>query len=208
MERNQIMNILHLICSPRGQAAESYRLSRKIVDCLLKKEPAARVVDRPVGDGTLAHIDANYALSQHSATAEVSPAGSVSVSETLIQELEASDVLVIGTPMHNLGVPSALKAWIDHVVRARRSFNVGSAGKVGLLRDRPVFIAVASGGVFSGERARQPDFLTPHLRVVLGAIGLKDLHFFTVEGTGYGPEFLAQSRDGADEAVRAHFASW
>jgi hypothetical protein len=73
---------------------------------------------------------------------------------------EFADVVVIGTPMHNLTVPAALKAWIDHVVRARRTFTISAAGKVGTLRDRPVFVAIASGGRFSGERARQPDF--PH----------------------------------------------
>ena len=106
------------------------------------------------------------------------------LSEELIRELESADFVVIGTPMHNLTVPSALKAWIDHVVRARRTFNVTPAGKVGTLRDRPVFVAIASGGRFSGERARQPDFLTPYLKAILGMIGLHDLTFFSVQGTG------------------------
>jgi FMN-dependent NADH-azoreductase len=82
------------------------------------------------------------------------------LSEELIRELESSDFVVISTPMHNLTVPSTLKAWLDHVIRARRTFNIGREGKVGTLRDRPVFVAIASGGRFSGERARQPDFLT------------------------------------------------
>jgi FMN-dependent NADH-azoreductase len=203
-----MMKILHLSCSPRGQAAESYRLSRKIVDFLLKGEPGATVVDRAIGDGAVPHIDANYALAQHSATAEVSKEGTISRSEALIRELESSDVVVIGTPMHNLSVPSALKAWIDHVVRARRTFRTTPDGKAGTLRDRPVFIAVASGGLFSGERARQPDFLTPYLKAVLGTIGLRDLTFFSVEGTGYGPDAVAQARTGTDRALQAHFASF
>ena len=131
----------------------------------------------------------------------------MSRSEELIQELENSDVVVIGTPMHNLTVPSALKAWIDHVVRARRTFNVTAEGKVGALRDRPVFVAVASGGRFSGERARQPDFLTPYLKTILGTIGLQDLHFFSVQGTGLGPDAVAEARAQADEALYAYFSS-
>ena len=199
------MNILHLNFSPRGPAAESYRLSRMIVDCLLKNAPEAIVLDRSLGEGGMPHVDANYARSQHDAAALIEQEGAMSRSEVLIRELEDADAVVIGTPMHNLSVPSALKAWIDHVVRARRTFNVTSAGKVGLLSDRPVFIAIASGGVFSGERARQPDFLTPYLKIVLGTIGLNDLRFFSVEGTGHGPEAVKEARASAERAVHEHF---
>lgn len=199
------MKILHVVCSPRGEASESYRLSRKIVARLMGRESAASVMERVIGGNALPHIDANYALGQYSATAQIAKNGSVAQSDELIRELEDSDAVVIGTPMHNLGVPSALKAWIDHVVRARRTFDTGPGGKVGLLRDRPVFIAVASGGSFSGEYARQPDFLTPYLTVILAQIGLKDLHFFSVQGTGLGPEILEKSRLHADEALQAYF---
>jgi FMN-dependent NADH-azoreductase len=201
------MKILHVSCSPRGQAAESYRLSQNVIGFLLQKEPTAIVVNRVIGDGAISHIDENYALAQHSATAGTSQEGSLSTSEKLIQELESSDVVVIGTPMHNLSIPSALKAWIDHVVRARRTFNMTKEGKVGTLRDRPVFVAVASGGRFSGEHAHQPDFLTPYLKLILGTIGLHDLTFFSVEGTGAGPDAVAKARSKADQALQEHFAS-
>jgi FMN-dependent NADH-azoreductase len=78
-------------------------------------------------------------------------------------------------------------------------------GKIGTLRDRPVYFAVASGGRFSGERARQPDFLTPYLTVILAGIGLHDLTFFSVQGTGSNPASVAQARADADEAVLVHF---
>lgn len=199
-------NILHVSASPRGKAAESYRLSQKIIDLLLRKEPGATVVNRVIGDGTMPHVDENYAISQGS-TADVSKGGSMILSEKLIREVENSDFLVISTPMHNLSVPSSLKAWIDHVVRARRTFNVSREGKIGALRDRPVFVAIASGGQFSGERARQPDFLTPYLKAVLATVGLHDLTFFSVQGTGSGPEATAQTRTRTDEELQAYFAS-
>lgn len=201
------MKILHVSCSPRGQAAESHRLSQKIVDCLLRREPAAMLVNRAIGGGAISHVDANYALSQHSPTADISQEGSISRSEALIQELESSDFVVIGTPMHNFTVPSALKAWIDHVVRAGRTFQVTTEGKVGTLRDRPVFVAVSSGGRFSGERARQPDFLTPYLKAILGIIGLHDLTFFSVQGTGSGPDAVAEARTRTDQALQEYFSS-
>jgi FMN-dependent NADH-azoreductase len=204
------MKILHLDCSPRGQAAESYRISQQIIGFLLEREPAALVVRRIVGAGAISHIDASYATAlgaTEPSSAEMSPTGSMSRSEELIVELESSDVVVIGTPMHNFTVPSALKAWIDHVVRVRRTFNITAEGYVGTLRDRPVFIAVSSGGRYSGTRTRQPDFLTPYLRAVLGTIGLHDLTFFAVEGSAGGPEAVAEARTRTDQALQEYFSS-
>jgi FMN-dependent NADH-azoreductase len=196
--------ILHIGCSPHGAAAESHRLSKKIIDHLLRLHPEAVVIEREIGGEPIEPVDEAYATSQQSTT-DVSSEGTMVRSEALVRELEAADALVIGTPMHNMTVPASLKAWIDHVVRARRTFNVTPAGKVGLLRDRPVFVAIASGGRFSGERARQPDFLSPYLQAVLGTIGLRDMHFFSVQGTGAGPDAIAAARALAQDALEAHF---
>ena len=198
--------ILHVTCSPRGRDGESSRLSRRIVSHLLAKAPAAEVVERVIGGSAMGHVDGDYALSQAS-SADVSEEGSMIRSDELIRELEASDCLVIGTPMHNFTVPSTLKAWLDHVVRVRRTFDIGPAGKIALLRDRPVYVGIASGGRFSGERTRQPDFLTPYLRAVLGIIGLCDLTFFSVEGTVAGTAATATAQGEADWAIGRHIAS-
>ncbi|MGF6131002.1 FMN-dependent NADH-azoreductase [Pseudomonas frederiksbergensis] len=198
------MNILHVSCSPRGQASESYRLSQSVMGHLLKSHPTAVITNRVLGAGGIAHVDENYAISQQSLE-DIAQDGSFIQSEALINELESADVLVISTPMHNFTVPSALKVWIDHAARVRRTFNVGAQGKTPMLRDRPVFVAIASGGRFSGERARQPDFLTPYLKAVLNMIGLHDLNFFTVEGTALGPDAIAEARSRTDQALLAHF---
>ncbi|HEY4366143.1 MAG TPA: NAD(P)H-dependent oxidoreductase [Steroidobacteraceae bacterium] len=200
------MKILHVSCSPRGHASESYGLSQKIIGFLLKRYPTAIVIDRAVGGGVIAPIDANYAISQGS-SADVSQDGSASQSQELIQELESSDFVVIATPMHNFTVPSALKLWIDHIVRVRWTFNVSREGKMGVLRDRPVFVAVSSGGIFSGARARQPDFLTPYLKAVLAITGLHDLTFFSVEGTAFGPDAAAEARARTDQELQKYFSS-
>jgi FMN-dependent NADH-azoreductase len=202
-----MMKILHVSCSPRGQAAESYKLAQKIIGFLFEREPTSILINRVVGGGAISHVDADYAVSQQS-SADISQEGSISRSDELIQELESSDFVVIGTPVHNFTVPATLKVWIDHIVRVRRTFNVTPQGKVGTLRDRPVFVAVSSGGRFSGERARQPDFLTPYLKAVLGTIGLHDLTFFSVQGTGSGPDAVAEARTKADQALQAYFASY
>lgn len=87
--------------------------------------------------------------------------------------------------MYNFTIPSILKAWLDQILRVGRTMKSTPAGKVGMLLDRPVFIAVASGGVFTGARANQPDFLTPYLTLALNSIGLKTLQFLTVEATAF-----------------------
>jgi FMN-dependent NADH-azoreductase len=206
-----MIKILHVTCSPRGQASESYKISQKIIGFLRKSEPTAILVHRAIVGGAISHIDESYATAlgaTQQSPAEISPEGSMSRSEELIQELESSDVVVIATPMHNFTVPSALKAWIDHIVRVRRTFNVSKQGKVGALRDRPVFVAVSSGGRYSGERAAQPDFLTPYLKAILGTIGLHDLTFFSIEGTAFGPDAVAEARTRTDQALRAYFSSF
>lgn len=201
------MKILRVICSPRGRASESYRLSQTIVEWLLEGQPEAEVMDRDIGSGALSPIDENYALSQQ-LSADVSQEGSAARSETLIAELESSDVVIIATPMHNYTAPAALKLWIDHVVRVRKTFNISPNGKIGMLHDRPVFVAMASGGRFLGEHVRQPDFLTPYLKAILGMIGLHDLRFFAVQGTAFGTDAVTVARANEDRALRDHFQSF
>lgn len=202
------MKILHVSCSPRGQASESHRLALKIIEQLQRGEPEAVVINRVLGGGALQHVSEDYAVALGAtqvSPAETASVGSFAMSDALILELESADVVVIGMPMHNFTVPSALKAWIDHVVRVRRTFDVGRDGKVGKLRDRPVFVSVSSGGIFSGDRARQPDFVTPYLKAILSIIGLHDVTFFSVEGTSLGPEALAEARGRTDRALQRHF---
>jgi FMN-dependent NADH-azoreductase len=196
--------ILHLICSPRGEASESLNLSRKIIHRLLQRMPRAVVVERILGGQPVAAIDSDYATSQQSLT-DLSEAGSMILSNHVVEELEAADIVVIATPMHNFTVPYALKAWIDHVVRVRRTFDIGSAGKIPLLPDRPVYVSIASGGLFSGDRARQPDFLTPYLKAILGTIGLSKITFFSVQGTVFGPDHLAEARGHVEAELDDHF---
>lgn len=196
--------ILHIICSPRGQASESRRLSQTLIDHLLRQSPDALVVTRLLGGVAMPPVDEDYAISQQ-ATADVSQAGSMAFSETLVAELESADIVVIATPMHNFTVPFALKAWIDHVVRVRRTFNVSPTGKIPLLRDRPVYVAIASGGRFSEDGTRQPDFLTPYLKAILATIGLHDLAFFSVQGTAFGPDTLTKARSETCKVIERHF---
>lgn len=191
------MKILHIDCSPRP-VSHSRRLSAAIVARMRARHPDATVVRRDLGRDPLPHAEPDYAaaLSSPDALAAGLANGAVRLSEQLIQEVEAAGILVIGTPMNNFTVPSVLKAWIDQILRIGRTFTSLSTGKAGLLRDRPVFIGIASGGVFTGERANQPDFLTPYMRAALGCIGLNTLHFLPLQATAFlDDERLAAARE-------------
>ena len=181
------MKILHIDCSPRDNS-HSRALSSAIIGQLVEHASQTEIVRRDLGREPLPHAFADYAealaspANLNSAQAEAA----TQLSEQLIQEVEQADVVVIGTPMNNFTVPSVLKAWLDQVLRVGRTIGFSAGGdKKGLLQDKPVYIAVAAGGVFSGERAKQPDFLTPYLTAALGCIGLTSVHYFPLQGTAF-----------------------
>ena len=192
------MNILHIDCSPR-EASYSRSLSAAIVDRLVDAQSGARIMRRDLGRDPIPHPDAGYAaaLASPQALAGGSRDDAVLLSEQLIREIEGADVLVIGTPMNNFTVPSVFKAWIDQVLRMGRTMGKGPTGeKFGLLRDRPVYIGIASGGVFHGDGARQPDFLIPYLIAAFRCVGLTSLQFFPLQATAFlDAEQLAASQD-------------
>lgn len=192
------MKILRIDCSPRAES-QSRKLSAALVERLVAMDPDAHVTHRDLGREPIAHPEADYAaaLASPEALASGQSAGAMRLSEALIREVEASDVLVIGTPMNNFAVPSVFKAWIDQLLRVGRTIGMSASGeKIGLLQDKPVYVGIASGGSFTGARANQPDFLTPYLTAALGCVGLKSLQFFPVQGTAFlNDEQLAAVRE-------------
>ncbi|HET8702620.1 NAD(P)H-dependent oxidoreductase [Castellaniella sp.] len=181
------MKILHIDCSPRKES-HSRKLSAAILARLFAIDSEIFVIRRDLGLNPIPHPEAGYAAALSSPGAWVSgrPNPATSLSEELIQEIEAADALVIGTPMNNFTVPSVLKAWIDQILRMGRTIGVAPTGeKTGLLQDRPVYIGIASGGVFTGDRAKQPDFLTPYLTAAFGCVGLTSLQFFPLQATAF-----------------------
>jgi FMN-dependent NADH-azoreductase len=163
-------------------------LSAAIVERLLTILPDATISRRDLGYEPISHPDADYAAvlaTPESLAATGRDADALLLAEQLIQEVEHSDVVVIGTPMNNFTVPSVLKAWIDHVLRVGRTMKSTPVGKTGMLQDRPVFVGIASGGVFAGEGASQPDFLTPYFSAALGCIGLNSVHYLRLQATAF-----------------------
>lgn len=207
------MKILHITCSPRAERSASYRLSQRVMERLLAEHPAAQIVARDLWAEPLPHVDGEYAAAlggTHDAggapAMKARGLSSLAKSDQLIAELRDADCVVIATPMHNFTVPSVLKAWLDHVVRIGVTFNATREGKVGTLADRPVYIAVSSGGFRTGERANQPDFLEPYLRAILATIGLKQTRFISVQATAAGPETATAACAAAEEELNDCFA--
>src|SRR5579862_8838015 len=159
-------NILYLRCSPRGADAFSSRMAEEVIARLLAHHQGAGIVFRDLSANPPPQIDAAFSAAILGPPGAVPPA--LLASEALIEELEAADVLVIATPMHNYGVPAVLKAWVDQIVRIHRTFASTPGGKVGKLPDRPAWLIVASGGWFTGPAPSgapaQPDFLTGYAR--------------------------------------------
>ncbi|SAK64528.1 (Acyl-carrier protein) phosphodiesterase [Caballeronia catudaia] len=199
------MNVLFVNASPHSDASHGYRLALDML-AMLRKSANVRTVERDLAAMPLPPIAQDYARAVTSREPDMSR---FDVSEELIREIETTDALIINTPMHNFTVPAALKLWIDYVLRIHRTFAATPEGKVGLMRDRPTFVIVGSGGFHSGEHARQPDFLTPYLRYALGSIGLKSVHFLLLQGLVRGDEAVTEALQAARDDIARHalFAS-
>ena len=192
------MKILLINASPHGEESHGYRFADEIVGVLHEHTaPAAadiEVIERDLAAAPLPPVARDYARAVTSRTPD---RALFDVSEQLIDEIETTDALIINTPMHNFTVPAALKLWIDYTLRIHRTFASTPEGKVGLMRDRPTIVIVGSGGIHSGERARQPDFLTPYLRYALGTIGIHSVQFLLLQGLVMGEAAVAEALDAA-----------
>ncbi|KWK48274.1 FMN-dependent NADH-azoreductase [Burkholderia stagnalis] len=192
------MKILLINASPHGAASHGFRFADEIVDMLRARvAPGAAAIDvteRDLATLPLPPVARDYARAITSRTPDTAQ---FDLSEELIGEIEATDALIVNTPMHNFTVPAALKLWIDYVLRIHRTFASTPDGKVGLMRDRPTVVIVGSGGFHRGARARQPDFLTPYLHYALGSIGIRDVQFLLLQGLVAGEAAVAEALDTA-----------
>lgn len=198
--------VLLLQCSPRRERSASRAAAERIVERLALREPGLHVLRRDLAAAPPPLVDAGFAAALHVSPERQRAAerAALAASEALIAELERTDALVIGTPMHNFTVPAVLKAWIDQVLRINRSFLPTREGKVGLLADRPVHVAIASGGPIADERARQPDFLTPYLSAVLATLGIRDVRFLHLEPVGRDAGWTARAEAQLGAWLDAH----
>ena len=188
-------SILFVSSSPRSWDSYSHRVARRVVDDLMTGDPGARVVARDLAKQPLPHIGAAFATGRAVPPQKQDAADrqALALSDVLVDELFAADLIVIAAPMHNFGIPSSLKAWIDHIVRPGRTFTYSEKGPQGLVTGKKVVLVLARGGVYSEGPMQAADFQEPYLRAVLGFIGLTDVEVVHVEGVALGENALSQA---------------
>ena len=194
--------ILIIEASPRGQDSASRAVTDKLSARLAALYPTARLIRRDLAAQALPHLDdlTLRAITTRDPTEAASLRDAASLSDQLADELLATDLLVIATPMWNFGIPPTLKAWIDLVVRAGRTFTFKDDGVVGLATGKKAILVLASGGVFSGGPWAPLDFVEPYLRQILGFIGISDVQVVRAEGMNV-PPLAADAVPKAEKAV-------
>ena len=199
------MQILHLDSSILGDASASRILTAAIVDELRREDPQATVVHRDLSVEAIPHLDgATAAGFRATGSTEFDDATRAehARSEALVNELLASDVIVVGAPMYNFSVPSQLKAWIDRVAQAGRTFKYTENGPVGLAGGKRVIVASTRGGMYSAGPAAAMDFQEAYLKTVFGFFGITDVQFVRAERLAMGPDARTQALEAARSAMR------
>ncbi len=187
--------ILLVTSSPRGAESYSTRIARSLVDELAAAQPGSHVVVRDLAGRPLPHIGTDFvaglATPAEKRTAEQTAA--VALSDEIIGEVFAADIVVIASAMINFGVSSTLKTWFDYLLRAGVTFTYSDKGPEGLAKGKKAYIVQARGGVYSEGPMQALNFQEPYLRQLLGFIGITDVETLAAEGLAYGPEVAEKS---------------
>jgi FMN-dependent NADH-azoreductase len=197
-------NLLLVTSSLFGDQSKSAQLAREFVASWQGTHPGTTVVERALTPDSIPHLslDALGALMTPAEQRSGAQHATVAFGDRLIEELEAADTIVLAVPMYNFSIPSTLKAWIDHVARAGRTFRYSAQGPEGLLKGKKVFVVTARGGFYTGDSpANVLDFQEPYLRSLLAFLGLTDVSFIHVEGLKVSPEAAQQGLARARAAI-------
>ena len=185
--------ILHVDASARQAGSVSRELSQHLVDAL--SDTGIEVTKREIGLSPLPLISETWVGANFTPEEDRSDDQKkvLELSDTLIEEIEAADTLVLGVPIYNFGVPATFKAWVDMIARARKTFKYTENGPVGLLEGKKAYVVIASGGTQSGSEI---DFATPYVRHVLGFVGIHDVSIIAADQLmATGDEKVAAARE-------------
>ncbi|MEH6444010.1 MAG: NAD(P)H-dependent oxidoreductase [Oceanospirillaceae bacterium] len=197
------MNILQINSSPMGENSVSKGLTTRFVAQLTERLNTAEVVSRDLADTNTPPLTAATVGAFYTPVAALADdqKALISLSNELVAELEAAQVIVIGAPMHNFSVSGQLRAYIDQIARVGRTFQYTENGPQGLLKDKKVFVMVTTGGNYTSEPLSSMDHLTPYLATVLGFIGLTDVTFIQCPSMAANEEAKASSIAAANEEI-------
>lgn len=185
------MKLLHLDSSVLGDNSASRQLTRAIVDTWRSARPGLQVTYRDLAAQPLPHLSG--------ASLARADAAENALNETALREFLSADVLVLGAPMYNFGVPSQLKAWIDRIAVAGKTFRYTASGPEGLALGKRAIVAISRGGIYPVGGAGE--FVESYLRHVLGFLGITDVHFVRAEGLNISPEQRAKSLSAAEAGI-------
>lgn len=179
-------NILHIISSARGSQSYSRGLSSAIVKKLTYKNVIETVVEKNLTDEFPPFIDEALIKEFYKHPEAINEDGKrlLAYSKSIFNEIQEADTIVIGTPMHNLGISAPLKAWIDQLIRFGITYAYNNDGtRTGLLKNKKVYLAIASGGKLS-DWSNDHEYIEEYIKAVFGAYaGITDINTFRVEGT-------------------------
>ncbi|ASK29267.1 FMN-dependent NADH-azoreductase [Chryseobacterium sp. T16E-39] len=177
-------NILHLKSSLQGKDSYSIQLGNSIVEKVQEKYPENRLEELNLVDIEIPHLSPQLLRTFFTPGDKLSAEQkeSIRLSDELVKQLLATDIIVIGAPLINFTIHSSLKALIDHITRAGITFGYGENGPIGKVTGKKVYVAMSSGGIYSEGPGKANDFVAPYLTAFLGFLGMTDLSVFRAEG--------------------------
>lgn len=181
--------VLIIESSARQQDSVSRQLTQQFISQWQAAHPADQITVRDLAINPVPHLDSTLLGGWMKPAEQRNEIEQLALerSNQLTDELVAADVLVLAAPMYNFAIPSTLKAWFDHVLRAGVTFKYGETGPQGLLIGRRAYVLTARGGIYAGSSL---DHQEPYLRQVLGFVGIHDVTFIHAEGLNMGGDFL------------------
>lgn len=183
------MKLLHIDSSVLGSHSVSRKVSAAIVDRLRQATPGLQIVYRDLTATPLSHLTGSHLAAAQGAAPEAALLQDLAAGQAVLDEFLAADIVVLGAPMYNFTIPSQLKAWIDRIVVAGKTFKYGAQGAKGLAGDKRVIIAISRGGFYgAGTPAAALEHLETYLRGVFGFIGVANPEFIFADGVQVGPE--------------------
>ena len=197
------MKLLHLDSSILADNSVTRELSAVVATTLRQRQAKVETTYRALAANPSAHLSGEIVGARFTAEADWTELqrSEAALSDQLIEEFFAADVLVIGAPMYNFSIPTQLKSWIDRVAAAGRTFKYTENGPVGLVPNKKVVVVSGRGGVHSSEQGSLMDFQEDFLVKVLGFLGVTDVEIIRAEAIGMGPDKRATSIHLAKEAI-------
>ena len=196
------MKLLHIDSSVLGSHSVSRQVSAAIVNRLRQSTPGLNVSYRDLTLTPLAHLSGSHLAAGQGATPDASLQPDLAAGQAVLEEFLAADIVVIGAPMYNFTIASQLKAWIDRILVAGKTFKYGAQGVEGLAGNKRVIVAISRGGYYgAGTPMAALEHLESYLRGVFGFIGVKNLEFISADGIQVGPEHREKAVAGALQAA-------